>query len=116
MAQGKNFAYLRQGYNEEVFMMLSRYSCSFFDEKRSHPISKGESGFGIADNVAGFANDVAGFGIADDFEDWAHDDLEKQFSNCEEEEEKDTKIFRQTKVELSLIQSCINKYQQDGYC
>ena len=101
--QGKNFAYLRQGYNEEVFMMLSRYSCSFFDEKRSHPISNGESGFGIVDN----------------FEDWALDvlDLEKQCSTCEEEEEEeDTKIFRQTKVELSLIQSCINKYQQDGYC
>ena len=68
---GKNFAYLRQGYNEEVFMMLSRYSCSFFDEKRSHPISNGEAGVGIADDVAGLgiADDVAGFGIADDFED-----------------------------------------------
>ena len=60
-------------------------SFSFFDEKRSHPISNGEArfgiandvtGFGIADDVAGFgiADDVAGFGIADNFEDIAHDD------------------------------------------
>ena len=95
---------------------MFRYSCSFFDEKRSHPISNGEAGVGIADDVAGLgiADDVAGFGIADDFEDWAHDveDLEIQFSTYEEEkEEEDIKIFRQTKVEISLIQTCVNKYQ-----
>ena len=52
-------------------MIMFRYSCSFFDEKRSHPISNGEAGVGIADDVAGLgiADDVAGFGIADDFED-----------------------------------------------
>ena len=73
-------AYLRK--NEEVSRYFAQF---FFDEKRSHPLSNREAGFGIADEAAGFeiaddvagfgiADDVAGFGIANDFEDIAQDD------------------------------------------
>ena len=58
-------------------------SRQFFDEKRSHPFSNGEAGFGIADDVAGFgiADDVAGFGIADDVAGFGiAEDLDQPFS------------------------------------
>ena len=66
-------------------MIMSRYSAHiFFDEKRTHPISNGGVGFGIADDVAGFgiAHNLLEFEIAHDVEDSVN-----QFSTCQEEEE-----------------------------
>ena len=72
-------------------------SFSFFDEKRSHPFSNGEAGFGIADDVAGFgiADDVAGFGIADDVAGFGiAEDLDQPFSTCQKRKKRRMLILK----------------------
>ena len=68
LKSGKNRLTSEKGTTKNYTWHCPGISRSFFDEKRSHPISNKEAGFGIADEVPGFeiADEFAGFGIADD--------------------------------------------------
>ena len=113
----KNFAYLRQGYHKEAFMILSRYLVQFFWWEALSSLFQWRSRFWNRRwrcwirnrrRCSWIRNRRRCGWIRNRRGSWP---TIQHLPEEKEEEDVNTKNFRQTKLEISLIQSCVNKYQ-----